>query len=141
MRLDRYAEAGSVFADLSARQIEGHLPEDAAFRLAEIREVQKDYKGAVAVYESLVLKKLAQPQIAWLRLGLAADLAGQPMRSIEALQRVYYDFPMTDRKPIRLGRRWTSRTSISKRRLSQKRLARRRNPFPGAPLDRREAIL
>ena len=85
----------SVFADLSARQIDGHLPEDAAFQLAEIREAQKDYKGAVAVYESLVLKKLAQPQLAWLRLGLAADLAGQPMRSVEALQRAYYDFPTT----------------------------------------------
>ena len=95
MRLDRYAEADSVFADLAARQIDGHLPEDAAFRLAEIREAQKDYKGAVAVYESLVLKKLAQPQLAWLRLGLAADLAGQPMRSVEALQRAYYDFPTT----------------------------------------------
>jgi len=53
------------------------------------------YKAAVAVYESLVLKKLAQPQLAWLRLGLAAELAGQPMRSIEALQRAYYDFPTT----------------------------------------------
>jgi soluble lytic murein transglycosylase len=95
MRLDRYAEAASVFADVSARQIDGHLPEDAAFRLAEVREAQKDYKGAVAVYESLVLKKLAQPQLAWLRLGLAADLGGQPMRSIEALQRAYYDFPTT----------------------------------------------
>jgi len=95
MRLERYADADSVFADLSARQIDGHLPEDAAFRLAEIREAQKDYKGAVSVYESLVLKKLAQPQLAWLRLGLAADLAGQPMRSVEALQRAYYDFPTT----------------------------------------------
>jgi soluble lytic murein transglycosylase len=95
MRLDRYAEAAIVFADVSARQIDGHLPEDAAFRLAEVREAQKDYKGAVAVYESLVLKKLAQPQLAWLRLGLAADLGGQPMRSIEALQRAYYDFPTT----------------------------------------------
>jgi TolA-binding protein len=94
-RLDRYAEAASVFADLSARQIDGHLPEDAAFRLAEVREAQKDYKGAVAVYEALVLKKLAQPQLAWLRLGLAAELGGQPMRSIEALQRAYYDFPTT----------------------------------------------
>jgi soluble lytic murein transglycosylase len=47
------------------------------------------------VYESLVLKKLAQPQMAWLRLGLAADLAGQPMRSVEALQRAYYDYPTT----------------------------------------------
>ena len=92
-RLERYDDADSVFADLSSRQIDGHLPEDAAFRLAEIRETQKDYKGAVSVYESLVLKKLAQPQVAWLRLGLAADLAGQPMRSVEALQRAYYDFP------------------------------------------------
>lgn len=93
MKLERYAEAGTVLADVAARQIDGHLPEDAAFRLAEVREVQKDYKGAVVVYESLVLKKLAQPQLAWLRLGLAADLAGQPMRSVEALQRAYYDFP------------------------------------------------
>ena len=95
VKLDRYAEAASVFADLSARQIDGHLPEDASFQLAAIRETQKDYKGAVAVYESLVLKKLAQPQLAWLHLGLAAELAGQPMRSIEALQRAYYDFPTT----------------------------------------------
>ncbi|HEX8030096.1 MAG TPA: transglycosylase SLT domain-containing protein, partial [Vicinamibacterales bacterium] len=94
-KLARYAEADSVFSALASRQIDGHLPEDAAFRLAEIREAQKDYKGAVTVYESLVLKKLAQPHIAWLRLGLAADLAGQPMRSVEALQRAYYDYPTT----------------------------------------------
>lgn len=92
-RLSRYAEAQKVLADLAARQIEGHLPEDAAFRLAEIYETQKDYKTAVAVYESLVTKKLAQPQLAWLRLGLAADKAEQPMRSVEALQRAYYDYP------------------------------------------------
>jgi soluble lytic murein transglycosylase len=95
IRLQRYADADNVFSDLAARQIEGHLPEDAAFRVAEIRETQKDYKGAVSVYESLVLKKLAQPQMAWLRLGLDADLAGRPMRSVEALQRAYYDFPTT----------------------------------------------
>jgi soluble lytic murein transglycosylase len=92
-KLQRYAEADKVLSDLAARPIDGHLPEDAAFRIAEIRESQKDYKGAVAVYESLVTRKLAQPQVAWLRLGLAADLAGQPMRSVEALQRAYYDYP------------------------------------------------
>ena len=95
MRLDRFAEADKVFADLSKRPIDGHLPEDAAFRLAEVREAQRDFKGAVAVYESLVTKKLAQPQMAWLRLGLTADLAGLPMRSVEALQRAYYDYPTT----------------------------------------------
>jgi soluble lytic murein transglycosylase len=92
-RLSRYAEADKVLADLASRPIDGHLPEDAAFRLAEVREIQKDYKGAVSVYEALVLKRLAQPHVAWLRLGIAADLAGQPMRSVEALQRAYYDFP------------------------------------------------
>lgn len=92
-KLSRYAEAETVLSDLAARQIDGHLPEDAAFLLAEIREIRKDYKGAVGVYESLVTKKLAQPQLAWLRLGLAAELAGQPMRSVEALQRAYYDYP------------------------------------------------
>jgi soluble lytic murein transglycosylase len=95
MRLSRYAEADRVFSDLALRPIAGHLPEDAAFRLAEIREVQKDYKAAVAVYEALVAKKLAQPHVAWLRLGLAADLAGLPLRSVEALQRAYYDYPTT----------------------------------------------
>ena len=33
MKLDRYAEADRVFSDLASRQIAGHLPEDAAFRL------------------------------------------------------------------------------------------------------------
>ena len=95
MKLNRYAEADRVFSDLASRQIVGHLPEDAAFRLAEVRQTQNDYKGAVAVYDSLIAKTLAQPHVAWLQLGLAADLAGLPMRSVEALQRAYYDYPAT----------------------------------------------
>jgi soluble lytic murein transglycosylase len=95
IELERYAEADSVLSDLAARRIDGHLPEDAAFRVAEIRETQKNFKGAVLVYERMVTQKLAQPHVAWLRLGLAADLAGQPMRSVEALQRAYYDYPTT----------------------------------------------
>src|SRR5687767_5811226 len=73
MKLDRFDEADQVLGDLASRQIEGHLPEDAAFLQAEVREAKKDYKGAVAIYDSLVARKLAQPQVAWLRLGLAAD--------------------------------------------------------------------
>lgn len=94
-RLDRNDEARTILGGLAARNIDGHLPEDAAFKLGEVLEAQKDYKAAVAVYETLVTKRLAQPQLAWLRLGLAADQAGQPMRSVEALQRVYYDYPLT----------------------------------------------
>ena len=95
MRLDRHAAADTAFADLAARKIEGHLPEDAAFRQAEVREALQDFKGAISIYESLVTRKLAQPELAWLRLGLAADKGGLPMRSVEALQRAYYDYPTT----------------------------------------------
>ena len=95
MKLQRYNEAAVILGDLASRQIEGHLPEDAAFLQAEVREAQQDYKGAVAVYEALVTRKLARPALAWLRLGQAASRAGQPMRSVEALQRAYYDYPTT----------------------------------------------
>lgn len=92
MKLERHAAADAAFGELVSRPIDGHLPEDAAFRQAEVREAQKDYKGAVVIYEGLVSRKLARPQVAWLRLGLAADKAGQPMRSVEALRRVYYEY-------------------------------------------------
>src|SRR5687768_7195988 len=65
-KLERYREADKVLGNLAARKIEGHLPEDAAFLQAEVREAQKDYKGAMAIYESLITKKLARPQTAWL---------------------------------------------------------------------------
>ncbi len=94
-KLERFAAADGVFAELSAKAIEGHLPEDAAFRQAEVREANEDFKGAVVIYEALLNRKLAQPHVAWLRLGLAADEAGLPMRSVQALQRVYYDYPTT----------------------------------------------
>lgn len=95
IKLERYAEADKVLSDLAARRIDGHLPEDAALRLGEIREAQKDYPGAVETYEALVARKLAQPHVAWLRLGLAADQASLVARSIEALQRVYYEYPLS----------------------------------------------
>jgi soluble lytic murein transglycosylase len=93
MKLERYAAADRVFGELSERAIEGHLPEDAAFRQGETREALNDYKGALAVYEAMLVRKLGTPQSAWLKLGLAAHKAGMPMRSVEALQRVYYDYP------------------------------------------------
>ena len=95
LQLKRYDAADGVFAELVARKIDGHLPEDAALRQAEVREAQQDFKGAVVIYESLVGRKLARPQVAWLQLGLAAGQAGQRARSVEALRRVYYDFPIS----------------------------------------------
>jgi soluble lytic murein transglycosylase len=95
VELERFDAADGVFAELSGKAIESHLPEDAAFRQAEVREAQEDFKGAVVIYEALINRTLALPHVAWLKLGLAADEAGLPMRSVEALQRVYYDYPTT----------------------------------------------
>ena len=107
LELERFDAADTVFGELSAKAIAGHLPEDAAFRQGEVKEAKKDFKGAVAIYEALTNRILAQPQLAWLKLGLAADEAGLPMRSVTALQRVYYDYPTTaeaDRAAAELDR-------------------------------------
>lgn len=95
LELERFDAADAVFGELSAKAIQGHLPEDAAFRQGEVKEAKEDFKGAVAVYEALTNRILAQPQKAWLKLGLAANEADLPMRSVSALQRVYYDYPTT----------------------------------------------
>jgi peptidoglycan lytic transglycosylase len=95
LQLGRYEAADSVFAALASRDIEGHLPEDAALSQAEAREGLKDFRGAVVIYESLVGKKLAQPHVAWIRLGKAAENAESRARSIEAFRRVYFDYPLS----------------------------------------------
>lgn len=93
MKLERYEAADGVLGELAARKIDGHLPEDAALRQAEVREARQDFKGAVAVYETLLGQKPSKPHVAWLRLGRAAGQAGQPVRSVEALRQVYYGYP------------------------------------------------
>ncbi len=95
LQLERYEAADGVFAALASRDIDGHLPEDAAFAQAEAREGLKDSRGAVVIYESLVGKKLARPHVAWFRLGKAAEAAGNHQRAVEALRRVYFDFPLS----------------------------------------------
>lgn len=96
LRLGRYDAADGVFAELSSSDIDSHLPEDAALRQGEAREARSDFAGAVIVYESLVGRgALAQPQVAWLKLGLASAAAGNKARAVEALGRVYFDYPLS----------------------------------------------
>ena len=107
LELERFDAADVVFGELSAKPIQGHLPEDAAFRQGEVKEAKEDFKGAVEIYDALTNRILAQPQLAWLKLGLAANEADLPLRSVAALQRVYYDYPTTaeaDRAAAELDR-------------------------------------
>ncbi len=93
--LERHAEAEAAFADLAARKIEGHLPEDAALGHAASREARQDFEGAVKVYEALLTRKLAAPHTALFRLAGAAEKAGDPARAVEAYRRVYYEYPLS----------------------------------------------
>ncbi len=95
LKLARYDAADTVFTELASSEIEGHLPEDSAFRQAEIREARRDYAAAAVIYESLVGHKLAQPHLAWFKLAAAAEASGNLDRAIEAYRRVYFDYPLS----------------------------------------------
>ncbi len=91
----RYADAEAAFAAVVARPLEGALPEDAALGLAEAREGRRDFAGAVSAYERLLSGRASAPQVAWWRLGRAAEEAGLHARGVEAYRRVYYDYPLS----------------------------------------------
>ncbi len=137
MKLDRYAEADRVFADLASRPIAGHLPEDAAFRLGRgARDAEGLQRRGRCLRTRWSRKTLAQPQVAWLRLGLAADLAGLPMRSVEALQRAYYDYPTSGRSRSR-GRSARQAGCRPRGGVGAEGTGPRGNAVSGAPLERR----
>lgn len=92
-RVDRIDEAEAAFAAVVAARPEGHLVEDAALRQAEAREARGDVQGAVAIYEAQLARKLAQPQIYWLKLGAAAEQLGNRRQAIDAYRRVYDEYP------------------------------------------------
>ncbi|MFP5378567.1 MAG: transglycosylase SLT domain-containing protein [Vicinamibacteria bacterium] len=93
MALERGADAEVVFAELAGSGLEGHLPEDAALKLAELREHRKDFAGAVAVYETLAARRTSSPATVLARLAAAADAAGDRARAVEAYFDVYYGYP------------------------------------------------
>jgi soluble lytic murein transglycosylase len=94
-RLDRLDEADTAFATVAARSIEAQLPESAQYRRAEIREARKDFAGAVALYDQLLARRIASPQIALVKLSAAASAAGDRARAIDASRRVLREFTLT----------------------------------------------
>jgi soluble lytic murein transglycosylase len=94
-RLDRLDEADAAFASLGGLSLQAQLPESALFRRAEIREVRKDFAGAAAIYEQLLARKTAAPQIALVKLAAAAEAAGDRERAIAAARRVLREFTLS----------------------------------------------
>lgn len=94
-RLDRLDEADAAFAAVAARPLDAQLPESALYRQAEIRESRQDFAGAVAIYDRLLARKPAAPQLALVRMAAAAAQAGEPARAIELHRRVLREFALT----------------------------------------------
>jgi soluble lytic murein transglycosylase len=95
LRLDRHEEADAAFAAVAARDLQAQLPESALYRRAEIRESKRDFAGAVAIYEEILARQPALPQVALAKLGAAAAAAGDHARAIASQRRVLREFPIT----------------------------------------------
>jgi soluble lytic murein transglycosylase len=92
LEMNRLPEATRTVRDLLATRPDGALGE-AAFALAvDVAEAGGDAASAVARLREWTASKPTSPHRVWLRLGrLTADAAERRT----ALERVYYDFPLT----------------------------------------------
>ncbi len=96
LHLGRPADARITFRALRAGNPVGYLAEAAALREAECDETLDDHAAAVAVYEQLALTKTTAPDEILLKLGKAAQAAGDADRAQAAFERLYYDFPLSE---------------------------------------------
>jgi soluble lytic murein transglycosylase len=94
-QLDRLDEADAAFAVVAARKVDAQLPESALYRRAEIREARQDFAGAVAIYDQLLARQPASPQVALVKMASAAASAGDSSRAIDLHRRVLREFPLS----------------------------------------------
>ena len=93
--LSRFEEAEAILSALDSRDPAGYLEEAVPIQLAEIAISTRDTKAAVEHLEDLSDEKLSAPEELFLRLGRAAEAAGQWEKALTAYRRVYYDFPLS----------------------------------------------
>jgi tetratricopeptide (TPR) repeat protein len=100
LELGRFSEARDLFKRVLAARPIGYLSEAAAVGEAESAEGLKDYDRAVEIYERLAATKTLAPEEVLMRLGRAAEAAGEFQKAGEAFGRVLYDFPLTTVAPL-----------------------------------------
>jgi soluble lytic murein transglycosylase len=99
LSVGRTTDARSTFQALVASGPAGYLWEAAAFREAESDEALGDHGAALAIYERLSKTKTSAPDDLLIRMGMAAEAAGDPEKALEAFSRAYYEFPFSDLAP------------------------------------------
>jgi soluble lytic murein transglycosylase len=96
LRLGRSGEARRTFQALASSAPLGYVAEAAALREAESAEALGEHAAAADVYERLLKGKLTAPDDVLMRLGRAANAAGNKEKATEAYSRVVYEFPFSD---------------------------------------------
>jgi soluble lytic murein transglycosylase len=94
--LGRHGDADVALTGLAGRPFEGYLSEAALLRRADIAMANGEPAGAVTMLEGLGNRKLSAPQDVFLRLGRAAESAGDRERALAAYRRVYYEFSLSE---------------------------------------------
>jgi soluble lytic murein transglycosylase len=93
--LDRLDEADAALIAASAGAPTGYLDEAIPRLRADIAMSREDARTAVAVLESIAPSRAANPEVVLLRLGDAAEKAGDLDKATRAYRRVYFEFPLS----------------------------------------------
>jgi len=93
--LRRLGEADAVLMAVADAKPDGYLKEVAPLRVADVALALSEPKRAVDLLDDLADDKLMAPEEVTLRLGLAAEAAGNRGKALEAFRRVYYDYPLS----------------------------------------------
>jgi soluble lytic murein transglycosylase len=99
LSVGRTTDARSTFQSLTASGPAGYLWEAAALREAEADEALGDHRAALAIYERLSKTKSAAPDDLLIRMGVAAQAAGDLEKARTAFSLAYYEFPFSDLSP------------------------------------------
>jgi soluble lytic murein transglycosylase len=93
--LNRVDEADAALIAASAGAPNGYLDEAIPRLRAEIALARQDPRTAVAVLESIAPGRAVNPEAVLLRLGAAAQQAGDLDKATRAYRRVYFEFPLS----------------------------------------------
>ena len=99
LSIGRTTDARVTFRALTASGPAGYLREAATLREAESDEALGDHSAALAIYERLLTAKTAAPDDVLIRMGMAAEPAGDMERALKAFSRAYYEFPFSAVSP------------------------------------------
>ena len=99
LSVGRTTDARETFQALTASGPSGYLWEASSLREAECDEALGDYTAALAIYQRLSKTKTAAPDDVLIRMGMAAEAAGDLEGALAVFSRAYYEFPFSDLAP------------------------------------------